>query len=119
MSRKLWIKYQILGFCLDQLKQGLGKLLVVSQQGVMVRVRGMGAIRPLHADTHVAAGVHATITAAGQHNAAAAALQSSHGALKATDADGAYVRGAHSATSPTTDAAYSTNIVRGRTAAAA
>jgi hypothetical protein len=94
----------------------------MSQQGVMVRVSGMGAIRPLHADTHVAAGVHANIAAAGKHNAAAAALQSSHGALKAADAGGAYVRGAHSAASPTTRAAYSTNIVRGRgtrTAAAA
>jgi len=89
----------------------------MSQQGVMVRVRGMGAIRPLHADTHVAAGVHATnIAAAGQHNAAAA-LQSSHGALKTADAGGAYVRGAHSAASPTTGAAHTTNIVRGRTAA--
>jgi hypothetical protein len=113
--------YEVLDFCLDQLKQRLGKLLVVSQQGVMVRMRGMGAIRPLHAHTHAAAGVHANITAAaGKHNAAAA-LQSSHGALKAADAGGAYVRGAHSA-APTTAAAHSTNIVRGggtRTAAAA
>jgi hypothetical protein len=94
----------------------------MSQQGVMVRERGMGAIRPLHADTHVAAGVHANIAAAGKHNAAAAALQSSHGALKTADAGGAYVRGAHSA-APTTGSAHSTtNIVCGgrtRTAAAA
>ena len=93
----------------------------MSQQGVMVRVRGMGAIRPLHADTHVAAGVHANIAAAGQHNAAAA-LQSSHGILKAADAGGAYVYRAHSAAAPTAAAAYSANIVRGRgtrTAAAA
>jgi hypothetical protein len=97
--------------CLDQLKQGLGKLLVVSQQCVMVWVRGMGAIRPLHADTHVVAGLHANITAvAGKHNAAAAALQTSHGIFKA--AGGAYVHRAHSA-APTTRAAYSTNVVRG------
>ena len=92
----------------------------MSQQGVMVGVRGMGAIRPLHADTHVAAaGVHANIAAADKHNAAAAALQTSHGIFKA--AGGAYVHRAHSA-APTTRAAYSTNIVRGggsRTAAAA
>ncbi len=84
----------------------------------MVRVRGMGAIRPLHAHTHVAASVHTNIAAAAGQQNAAAALQSSHGALKAADAGGAYVRGAHSAATPTAGAAHSTNIVRGRTAAA-
>ncbi len=83
-------------------------------------MRRMGAIRPLHADTHVAAGVHANIAAAaGKHNAATAALQSSHGILKT--AGGAYVHRAHSA-APTTSAAHTTNIVGGgrtRTTAAA